>query len=200
MDSLLVAGLGNPGREYEGTRHNLGFMFADDLASFCRLRQEHRLRHSVVAEGQWKNNQLIVAKPTTYMNRSGLAVVELLRHFDLPMENLLVASDDVNLPLGQTRLRPRGSAGGQKGLQSIIEQTGTTEFARLRMGMGPAPENVPLEDFVLQDFFADELPEVEDMIWRCRDGIICLLQQGFDQAMNRMNQRLNGRCEEDKKI
>ena len=123
------------------------------------------------------------------MNRSGAAVVELLSRFEAPPEGALVVCDDVNLPLGELRLRPRGSSGGHKGLQSIIEQLGSEQFPRLRLGVGGAPEGVPLEDYVLDGFLPEEEKDVEDLIIRARDAVLCLLEETIEVAMRRYNGR-----------
>lgn len=189
MERLLVFGLGNPGRQYEATRHNLGFRVADDLASFCRIPLQDGSRYAVYGEGQWKSHSLVLAKPLTYMNRSGLAVAELLERFGQSPGDVLVVSDDVSLPLGELRVRPRGSSGGQKGLQSIIEQLGTEEFGRLRLGIGPAPPGTPLEDFVLEAFLPNEEQVAQEMIWKAREATLCVLEAGMEQTMRLFNRR-----------
>ena len=193
MADLLLFGLGNPGREYEATRHNVGFRLADELSAYCRIALRDGSRRTVFGRGQWKGNELLVAKPLTYMNRSGGAVVELLKRFEAPPESALVVCDDVNLPLGELRLRPRGSAGGHNGLQSIIEQLGTEQFPRLRLGVGGAPAGISLEDYVLDAFLPEEEKDVEALITRARDAVLCLLEETIEVAMSRYNGRLPDR-------
>ena len=191
IQSLLVFGLGNPGAEYEQTRHNVGFLVADELSIACRIPLRETARHSVYGKGEWKGHPIWIVKPTTYMNRSGRAVVELLSKIEADMSQVLVVCDDINLQLGQLRIRTQGSAGGQKGLKSIIESLGTQEFSRLRMGIGPAPSGLPLEDYVLDDFLASEQKLVDPMIDRARQAIQCLLEEGIEATMGRFNQRLD---------
>ncbi len=186
----LVFGLGNPGAEYESTRHNAGYLAIDELSRYCRIPLNGTSRHAIYGRGRWKSAEAIFVKPMRYMNRSGWAVEELLLKFDYPPRNALVVCDDVNLQLGQIRLRAGGSAGGQKGLKSIVERLGTQEFPRLRLGIGPAPERVPLEDFVLDDFLPSEQKIVEAMILRARDAVLSVMEEGIRAAMGRYNRRL----------
>jgi len=186
----LVFGLGNPGPEYESTRHNAGYLAIDELSRYCRIPLNGTSRHAIYGRGRWKAAEAILVKPMRYMNRSGWAVEELLQKFGYPPQSALVLCDDVNLQLGQVRLRTGGSAGGQKGLKSIIERLGTQEFPRLRLGIGPAPERTPLEDFVLDDFLASERQIVEPMILRARDAVLCVMEEGIKAAMGRYNRRL----------
>lgn len=196
-DPLLVFGLGNPGREYEETRHNVGFRLADDLCSFCRIPLHGTSRHAVFGQGRWKNKPVVIVKPLTYMNRSGAAVKELMDRFSCARDSILAVCDDASLPLGQLRFRPGGSSGGQKGLQSIIEQLGSDDFPRLRLGIGGAPKAMPLEDYVLDRFLPEEEQSLEDMIWKARDGVLCLLESGVLEAMNRFNQRIALKLEQE---
>jgi len=191
VDMLVVVALGNPGRKYEATRHNAGYLLADALSTHCRIGLKQTSCHAVYGRGRWRGCDLVIAKPTTYMNLSGLAVLELLRSFNCSPEHLMVACDDASLPLGQIRLRKSGSSGGQKGLQSIIDQLGTGEFSRLRLGIGPQPERMPLEDYVLEEFTGEEMPVVEEMILRARDAVLCCMEKGIAAAMGRYNQRLS---------
>ncbi len=164
--SKVVIGLGNPGKRYAATRHNLGFQVIDRAAflkkkefvelgskiSFCRLSSDDVDHY--------------LAKPLTYMNQSGAAVKALVNGFGVKTENLLVVCDDCNLPPGKIRFRKSGTDGGHRGLGSIIEAIGSIHFPRLRLGIGPSPENVPLEDFVLQEFSQDELKLIDLVIDR----------------------------------
>lgn len=186
----LVFGLGNPGREYESTRHNAGYLAVDELSRYCRIPLNGTAHQAIFGRGRWKTFEAILVKPMRYMNRSGGAVEELLRKFDCPPQRALVICDDVNLQLGRLRLRTGGSAGGQKGLKSIIERLGTQDFPRLRLGIGPAPERVPLEDFVLDDFLPSEQKIVEPMILRARDAVLCVMEEGIRAAMGRFNRNL----------
>ena len=139
MKSFLIAGLGNPGREYKDTRHNIGFMVADRLAAELGIKVSRLQQKALVGNGVYLGSKVIIAKPVTYMNLSGQAVTSLIRYYGIEQENFLVIHDDLDLPFGVLRLRPGGGSAGQKGMQSIIELAGTQEFARLRCGIGPLP-------------------------------------------------------------
>ena len=159
----LVVGLGNPGAEYEQTRHNIGFAALDTLAEEKKLK----FKRFKKLNAQWalttiEGKRLLLVKPLTYMNLSGQAVAPLMRAYDLALSDLLVVVDDVTLPLGRVRLRPKGSSGGQNGLKSIIQSLGNQEgFHRLRLAVGPQTEGQPLEDFVLEAFPDEQLLTVK---------------------------------------
>src|SRR3989304_5892704 len=162
----LVVGLGNPGRSYQKTRHNLGYRVVDLLAEKHKTKfkggKGEYLYCRVVVEGR----KVYLLKPLTFMNASGQAVFDSLRFFNLTPPELFVICDDVALPFGTLRIREKGSDGGHKGLRSIIYQLGTEEFPRLRLGIGPAAEGIDLEDFVLQRFEKEEGKNVEELIQR----------------------------------
>lgn len=167
----IVMGLGNPGRRYAENRHNLGFMVVDRLAF---LKKEEFARGSgpfVYCSVEIGRTDLHLCKSTTYMNNTGKAAAAVKGFFNLEPENILVVSDDCNLPLGKMRLRRTGSDGGHNGLASIIRQLQTRDFARLRLGVGLNPEGVPLEEYVLEDFKKEELETVEKVIDRAVDFI-----------------------------
>ena len=186
-DTHLLIGLGNPGREYKDSRHNVGFMLVDRLA--VRLNAEKmRLRSkaivtSVVGEGR----KIILAKPQTYMNLSGQSVQGLLNFFKLPLENLLVAHDDLDLPFGTIRLRPAGGAGGQKGMASTIDYLGTKGFPRLRIGIGRPPGRMDPADYVLQKFSRDEAQFLSEILDRAADAALAFVKDGLDKAMSKYN-------------
>jgi PTH1 family peptidyl-tRNA hydrolase len=186
-DTYLIVGLGNPGRTHRGNRHNVGFMTLDILAA--KMKQDFsRLEHeSLVAEGELGGKKVILAKPQTFMNVSGAAVSRLAQLHDVPHTNLLVISDDIDLPLGQIRLRPFGGTGGHKGLKSIQEQTGTQDFPRLRIGIGRPPGRTDPADFVLDDFTENELEEIEIDIRRAADCVLLFLSEGIQAAMTSFN-------------
>lgn len=183
----LLVGLGNPGRRYEQTRHNIGFEVVRFLArrhaaSGTRLKFESEL-----AEIQVGEHRVLLACPQTYMNLSGRAVRQIVDFYKLPVESLLVVSDDLNLPTGQLRLRGSGSAGGQKGLQNIIDQLGTQQFARLRIGIDRPSGGGSATDYVLQRFSKSEQEVMERAVVRAADGVERWLQQGLAAAMNFVN-------------
>jgi PTH1 family peptidyl-tRNA hydrolase len=185
----FIVGLGNPGREYESTWHNLGFMLIDELwgrAGRATFRKEGRSR---LARVQIAGQEVLLVKPETYMNLSGEAVAELLLSHAASPANLIVACDDLALPLGMIRLRPRGSSGGQKGLQSIIDRLGTNNFARLRMGIKPDHPIADLADYVLSPIPDEQLGRVRQMIQRAADAIEVMLAEGIGRAMASFNMR-----------
>jgi PTH1 family peptidyl-tRNA hydrolase len=186
-DTYLIVGLGNPGRTHRGNRHNVGFMTLDILAA--KMKQDFsRLEHeSLVAEGELGGKKVILAKPQTFMNVSGAAVSRLAQLHDVPHTNLLVISDDIDLPLGQIRLRPFGGTGGHKGLKSIQEQMGIQDFPRLRIGIGRPPGRTDPADFVLDDFTENELEEIEIDIRRAADCVLLFLSEGIQAAMTSFN-------------
>jgi len=184
----LVVGLGNPGREFEGTRHNAGFMIVDALARALGT-EFRRMRHkALVAEAQSARGRVVLAKPQTYMNASGQAVGPLVRFYKLPLERLLVVYDDLDLPFGVLRLRPRGGHGGHKGMRSIIEALGgRQDFPRLRIGIGRPPGRMSAADYVLQRFRPEEREAWPWIEARAVEGIQRWLHEGLDAAMNWVN-------------
>lgn len=183
----LIVGLGNPGREYQQNRHNVGFMVIDRLAQrlgagFSRLEQK-----ALITKTDHQGRRLILAKPQTYMNLSGKAVGALLRYYKVPLENLMVAYDDVDIPFGTLRLRYAGGAGGQKGMKSIIQQLGTQDFPRLRVGIDRPPGRMAAADYVLQDFSKDEVEMLPQITDEAADAILLFVREGLDAAMNQFN-------------
>lgn len=187
---MLVAGLGNPGPEYVASRHNAGFMVLDRLAAQLGVAVTRRLQRSLVGQAALAGQKLILAKPQTYMNLSGEAVAGLLRWYRLTPAQLLVVSDDLDLPTGQLRLRKTGGHGGHNGLRSIIEQLGCRDFARLRIGIG-RPVDYPPEavDWVLGKFSPAELELIKPALEEAAGAVITAAGEGLDAAMNRYNSR-----------
>lgn len=183
----LIVGLGNPGPEYAETRHNLGFRVVEELASRLRLQFTQRRAQSLVATGQARGEPLVLARPQTYMNLSGLAVRKLVAEFRVPLSALLVVYDDLDLPLGTIRIRPSGGPGTHNGMRSIIAELGREDFPRLRAGIGPAPPGVDLADFVLSPFTPEERPIVDDLVRRAAECAATVVYQGLQAAMNRCN-------------
>ena len=183
----LVVGLGNPGRKYAGTRHNVGFEVADALAARHGLEWESAPADAVIAK--WRAAGALIVKPLTFMNLSGYAVGDLLRYFKVDLADLLVIVDEVQLELGRLRTRGSGSAGGHNGLKSLIEQLGTEEFARLRFGVGRGDARRDLADHVLATFDKDELPVVSEAIARAADAAEVFVSDGIGPMMNRFNRR-----------
>lgn len=181
----LVVGLGNPGREYEATRHNVGFMVVDELAGRAGGRFTSSRQRADVARVQLASVPVLLAKPVTFMNESGFAVSHLVRYYHLPLERLLVISDDIDLPFGTVRLRTGGSAGGQRGLQSIITELGTNEFARLRLGVS-RPRGSAVSH-VLHPFAPAEREQLPRLLSVAADAVLAALTRGVQPAANEFN-------------
>jgi peptidyl-tRNA hydrolase, PTH1 family len=179
----LIAGLGNPGAEYERTRHNVGFNVVDSLASEWGLTWQHsKSWHALWAKG----DQAILVKPASYMNRSGEPLSAVANFYKIEPAEILVVLDDFALELGRLRIRPEGGAGGHNGLESIIVQFGTEAIPRLRIGIGAAPSEGSV-DYVLSRFFEEERPAVEKTIARAADAVKCAIDKGVLSAMNLFN-------------
>ena len=186
----LIVGLGNPGEEYRLTPHNLGFMVIDRLAGECGVNVRRPEAQALTATAELSGTEVILAKPQTYMNLSGLAVERLLRNYDLGPAHLLVVVDEIELPLGMLRVRPQGSAGGHNGLKSIIGAIGTDDFARLRIGVGPGR---PVEDYasyLLAPFSSRESASAKEMIDQASEAVRMILSDGMQEAMNRFNRKV----------
>jgi peptidyl-tRNA hydrolase, PTH1 family len=183
----LIVGLGNPGREYKDTRHNIGFLTIDQFA------QEHEVRLSRVQNqaiiGIWNDagRRVILAKPQTYMNLSGQAVAALARFYKVPVGQILVIHDDVDLPIDTIRMRPGGGSAGQKGVKSIIEKLGTQEFPRLRMGIGRPPGRMDAASYVLQTFTVADKLVLQSFLDRAVQAVDCFISDGLETAMNKFN-------------
>jgi len=185
---MYVVGLGNPGRRYAGTRHNVGYEVAHRLAESLGARLEDA-GWAKTARARVKGATLLLAIPVTYMNVSGQAVRDLLRHRRKHPEDLLVVHDDMDLPLGRLRLRPGNGAAGHNGVQSIIEELGTGSFPRLRIGIGRPPVGVDPVQFVLERFAAEERPWIDEAVGRAADAVVVAATRGLAAAMNRYNRR-----------
>ncbi len=183
----LVAGLGNPGRKYERNRHNVGFMLLNRLAEKLGEPFNKVESRALIAKTSYHGERVILVKPQTYMNDSGKAVVSILNFYKVPLENLLVVYDDVDLPLGTLRLRPAGGSAGQKGMQSIIDRLGTESFPRLRIGTGRPPGKKEAADYVLENFPADEAELLTETLERAMEAVLTYLQVGLERAMNAYN-------------
>jgi PTH1 family peptidyl-tRNA hydrolase len=182
----LVIGLGNPGSEYANTRHNIGFRVADALADRLDTSFRH-VKSVMLGWGKYKNQNLGIAKPLTYMNRSGNAVAGLCREHDLSPDEVVVVVDDLNLPVGTIRLRPGGSSGGHNGLSHVAERLGTTDFPRLRVGIGSDFASGEQVDYVLSPFTAQQEPRVEEAVMDAVAAILTSLRDDLDAAMNQYN-------------
>ena len=183
----MIVGLGNPGAKYRGTRHNLGFEVVDEVVRRRDLEFTTSPADAVIARETGTNGRLILAKPLTFMNRSGYAVGVLSRYFDVETSNILVVLDDVNLSLGRLRARPDGSDGGHNGLQSVILSLGTKEFPRMRMGVGRGPGQRDISGYVLTRFDDEEVASVNELIIRTSDAVDLFIKSGIIPVMNRFN-------------
>jgi peptidyl-tRNA hydrolase, PTH1 family len=187
----LIVGLGNPGEEYEATRHNLGFMLIDRLFERAGGRRFRSEMAAKTAEVTLAGRRALLVKPQTFMNLSGDAVKPLLeRYGEGDASNLIVASDEAALPFGMIRVRARGSAGGQKGLRSIIERLGSGEFARVRMGVKPEHPVSDLASFVLAKIPRRDRETLEEVLDRAADAVEVVLAEGVERAMQRFNERV----------
>ncbi|MEX0974561.1 MAG: aminoacyl-tRNA hydrolase [Bacillota bacterium] len=176
-----VVGLGNPGRKYANTRHNVGYMALRELAGRLRISfSEHGF--SEVAKGE-----ILLVKPLTYMNASGQAVSEVARDYGVSPADILVIHDDMDLPFGKIRIRRKGSSGGHKGIESIAAHLGTTEFPRIKIGVGRPPEGVDPVDFVLEPFSKRDAQTLEDVIWLSAAAAMSVFAKGIDWAMGEYN-------------
>jgi PTH1 family peptidyl-tRNA hydrolase len=183
----LIVGLGNPGKRYENTRHNVGFEVLRHLASRCADETEKDKFEGRVADAMIAGQRAMLLWPYTLMNRSGQSVLAAVDFYQLPLAELLVVCDDFNLALGTLRFRRQGSAGGQKGLQDIIHRLGTEEFSRLRIGIGPVPSGRDAADFVLSRFSATERPGIDEAIERAAEGVERWVTHGIEASMNQFN-------------
>ena len=186
--SWMLVCLGNPGDEYENTRHNVGFMVADELAE-RQGKPIQKLKFKALTNiFTMGKEKVLIMKPVTYMNLSGEAVGEAARFYKLPPERVLVISDDVSLPVGKLRIRKGGSAGGHNGLKSIIQHLGTDQFPRIKVGVGQKPHpDYDMADWVLSKFAGEDLKTITEAIRKAADAVECLIQEGPDKAMNRFN-------------
>lgn len=183
----LIVGLGNPGKEYEQTRHNVGFRVVDELARRYSLTFGKKERKAVAATGVMRGKKVILAKPQTFMNLSGEAVRSLMDFYKVELAGIIVISDDLDIPLGTVRLRQSGGAGGQNGMKSVIQHLGTQDFNRLRFGIGRPPGKMQPKDYVLGVFQGDDAILASQVIDRAADAVETWLIDGIDLAMTRHN-------------
>lgn len=186
-DPYLIIGLGNPGREYKDTRHNIGFMLVDHLAEKLNARGMKVQSKAIVISALYEERKIILAKPQTYMNLSGQSVQGLLHFYKIPFENLLVAHDDLDIPFGTIRIRPTGGPGGQRGMADTIEQLGTKDFPRLRLGIGRPPGRMQAKDYVLQNFSKEDAKFLPEILSRASEAALEFVMNGLNSAMNKFN-------------
>ena len=186
-ETFLIVGLGNPGREYRETRHNIGFLLMDRLAVNLNARFTRLQSKALVASTTYQERKIILAKPQTFMNLSGKSVQGLIHFYKLPFTNILIAHDDLDLPPGTIRIRPDGGSAGQKGMSSILERLGTDEFPRLRLGVGRPPGQMQAPDYVLQDFSNSERTLISETLNRAMEAALTFVTEGLNAAMNKYN-------------
>jgi len=185
---FLIVGLGNPGREYWNNRHNIGFMVLDQLAGKLDTSFSKMKMNALMTAVRYKGYRIILLKPQTYMNLSGKAVSSFVRFYKLPLENLLVVYDDVDLPFQTLRMRPNGGDAGQKGVRSIIQELGTKDFPRLRVGINRPPGRMSVSSYVLLNFSDQEMETLPFVLDQAADAILSFVDLGLNQAMTTYNQ------------
>jgi peptidyl-tRNA hydrolase, PTH1 family len=185
--TYILVGLGNPGREYRANRHNFGFMVVDSLSKELAIRLGRLQSRALVGNGAYSGKKVILSKPQTFMNLSGQSVRSLVKYYKIPLSNLLVIHDDLDLPFGTLRIRPGGGSGGQRGLASTIEQLGTQDFPRLRLGIGRPPGRMEAADYVLEDFTGSEEVISKQVIEQARLAALTFVVEGLSTAMNKFN-------------
>jgi peptidyl-tRNA hydrolase, PTH1 family len=183
----LIVGLGNPGRQYEKTRHNIGFEVIDSLSDRFSITLNTAKFKGIYGVGHVNGEKLILLKPLTYMNLSGESISAIMDYYQIEIEDLVVIYDDLDLPVGKIRLRQKGSAGGHNGIKSTIAHLGTQEFNRIRVGIDRPNNGMSVSDYVLNRFSKEELEEMSKVVLTCLEAIECWLEYPFLQVMNRYN-------------
>jgi PTH1 family peptidyl-tRNA hydrolase len=181
----LVVGLGNPGRRYARTRHNVGFLVLDEFAAITRLEFKEKADY-LICNGSLEGEKIALMKPLTFMNRSGGAVRKAAEKFGIPPERIIVVHDDLDLAAGRLKIRKKGSSGGHKGVESVIQNIGANNFIRVKIGIG-RDGLTPVEDYVLSKFGRDELPRVREAVASAVDAIRSIITEGVEKAMNSFN-------------
>ncbi len=192
----IFAGLGNPGGEYANTKHNVGFMLADKLAAEFGVTDWRNNFDALIAETFLDGEKILIVKPQTFMNLSGVAIGAVVDFYKVELENLIVAHDDMDLPVGMIRLRPKGSGGGHRGVESIIQHLGGRQnFPRVRIGIGRPPENWSVNSHVLSPFVAQDAEKITAAVENLVPATICIFRAGIDMAMNKFNPRKIKNCQ-----
>ena len=184
----IIAGLGNPGKEYTGTRHNIGYSTVDYLAEKHNVKLNKLKFNSVYGEININGEKVMFVKPVTYMNRSGIAIQEIINFYKIPVENLIVIYDDIDISVGSLRIRPNGSPGTHNGMKSIISHLGSSNFPRIRIGIGRNPD-MDLADYVLQRFNSSDVEKLGPIIEKAADAAIEIIESTVDLAMQKYNIR-----------
>ncbi|MDP5276946.1 aminoacyl-tRNA hydrolase [Chengkuizengella axinellae] len=182
-----IVGLGNPGKSYEKTKHNVGFMVVDRFAELNDIKISKNKCKSLIGEGSIKGQKVVLIKPMTYMNLSGEAVRAFMDYYDANLEDMIVVYDDIDMDFGKLRLRYKGSAGGNNGIKSIISHTGTQSFNRIRFGISRPPKGYEVPDYVLSKFHKNELETLDEMISKSCDALSYALDESFEKTMAKFN-------------
>jgi PTH1 family peptidyl-tRNA hydrolase len=183
----LVVGLGNPGKTYARTRHNLGFLVVDEIAKESEVAVKKKLCDALVGEISINSEKILLVKPQTYMNRSGVSVKGILREYRLTADDVVVVYDDLDLPFGRIRIRPQGSAGGHRGILSIMESLAGAPFYRVRVGIGRPAGGMDAADYVLEPFGPQEFDELRSVVSKAAEAVLKLLRDGGELAMQHFN-------------
>lgn len=187
---FIIVGLGNPGRDYQNTRHNIGFDVIDVIADKHNISVIEKKHKAIIGKGVIDGQKVILVKPQTYMNLSGESVREVMDYYKVdPTEELIIISDDISLEPGNIRIRKKGSAGGHNGLKSIIQHLGTDQFMRIKMGVGEKPKGYDLADYVLGHFTGDERKVMNEASGAAEEAVRMMMQGDADGAMNRFNKK-----------
>lgn len=190
---FVIAGLGNPGKKYENTRHNMGFLVIDRIAEKTGIKV-NRIKHkALVGDGRISGRKALLVKPQTYMNLSGESIREVVDYYDVAMEELIVIYDDFDLETGSIRIRKKGSAGSHNGMKSVIQHLGSGEFPRLRVGIGGSG-GLDWKDFVIGKVASQEKSVIAEAVDKAADAVICILEKGIDNAMNEYNVKAKERA------
>ena len=184
---FIIVGLGNPGRQYEETRHNTGFMVMDRLAEKYKIEVKKQKCKALLGQGEIEGEKVLLVKPQTYMNLSGQAVAEVVNFYKEDLENLVIVFDDIDLPVGKLRIKERGSAGTHNGMKSIVSSLGTTEFKRVKVGIGKQMPGEDLANYVLGKFQKEERDLLADAMENAVGAIETMIREGVSAAMNRFN-------------
>ena len=189
QEFFCIVGLGNPGRQYEETKHNVGFNVIDMLAEKYEISVTKAKHKALIGDGEIRGKRVLLVKPQTYMNLSGESVREIVNFYKIPQERFAVIFDDTSLPCGSVRIREKGSHGGHNGIRNIIDQMGTDQFYRIKVGIGEKPSGWDLADYVLGKFNEDDLPAMDEGMDKAVKGVELMLSRGIAEAANRVNQK-----------
>lgn len=185
----IIAGLGNPTRQYQATRHNIGFDAVTRIADDYDISLDTKKHKAVIGKGYIEGQKVLLAQPQTYMNLSGECIRELVDYYKVSPREVIVIYDDISLDVGRIRIRPKGSAGGHNGIKDIIKNLGTMEFPRIKIGVGDKPANWDLADYVLARFPAEEQPVIRETLGLASKACACLISKGINEAMNQYNKK-----------